>query len=99
VRSRTLVLAAIGGLGWGAVATVLVLAMFRGLVPAVSELPLPAAIVAFFAVLPFQSANAVEVLLGRSSPGLFEIVGLTVGCGVVLGLIGGVAIDAAREPR
>jgi len=78
-------------------ATVLFLAMFRGLAPAVSELPMPLSVLAYAVILPFQGALAIEALLGHSSPGLAEIVGLTLACGILLGVAALMTIVAVRE--
>jgi heme A synthase len=84
------------GLLWGAVATLAFLAMFRGELPTPRESPLPVAILLYAAVLPFQGAIGLEVLTGRSSPGLAEIISLTVLCGVTLGALLGLAVSAVR---
>ena len=97
MRRRGILLASIAGLVWGALATVLFLAMFRGLAPAVSELPMPLSVLAYAVILPFQGALAIEALLGHSSPGLAEIVGLTLACGILLGVAALMTIVAVRE--
>src|SRR5439155_63364 len=97
VRRRGILLASIAGLVWGVLATVLFLAMFRGLAPAVSELPMPLSVLAYAVILPFQGALAIEALLGHSSPGLAEIVGLTLACGILLGVAALMTVVAVRE--
>ena len=71
--------------------------MFRGLIPVTSELPFPLAMLAFVATLPFQGAVAIEGLAARPSPGLIEIVGLTLGCGVALSVLLFVTFVAIRD--
>ena len=73
------------GLAWGCVAVVLFLAMFRGLIPAPADLPLPLGIATFTLVAPFQVSILVEALFARGSYGLGELVFGTVACGVVMG--------------
>lgn len=80
---------AIGGLYgtlWGACAAAVFVAMRGHLLLAPSEVALPFAIGLVFGYLPFLVAVGLEALLGRPSPPLAEIVGVTIACGTALGL-------------
>ena len=95
--ARVLVASAVGGLVWGAVATALFLAMFRGLIPAYGELFLPIAVLGVVATLPFQAAIWALTLLGRSSPQLAEVVVMTLAMGAALGMLVGVTVNVIRS--
>jgi hypothetical protein len=56
------------------------------LLPAPFEVALPFAIGLVFGYFPFVIAMGLEALLGRPSPSLAEIVGVTIACGTALGL-------------
>jgi hypothetical protein len=78
------------------------------LLPAPSEVGLPVALGLVVAYLPFVVAAGLESLLGRPSPSLAEIVGVTIASGVALGTAmsslialvrGGFRVDRARGWR
>jgi protein-S-isoprenylcysteine O-methyltransferase Ste14 len=75
------------GIGWGAVAGVVFLAMFRGSIAAPGEAALPLAMVIVGLYLPFVIAAGIETAAGRPSPSLGEIVGVTLASGAGLGLL------------
>ena len=81
------------GILWGACAAAVFVAMRAHLLPAPSEVAAPFAIGLVVAYLPFLVAVGLEALLGRPSPSLAEIVGVTIACGTALGL----AVSRARR--
>jgi hypothetical protein len=83
---RRLAIGALCGTVWGAGAAAVFVAMRAHLLPAPFEVATPFAIGLVVAYLPFLVAVGLEALLGRPSPSLAEIVGVTVACGTVLGL-------------
>jgi hypothetical protein len=98
VSRRVLAVSLSAGLVWGCAAVVLILAMFRGLVPAPVELIFPLNIAMFIGVLPFQVSVLVEGLAARSTYGIGELVFGTVGAGVALGAAIGWSAKAIRRP-
>jgi hypothetical protein len=90
---------AAAGYVWGIAATVHFWAMFRGAVPAIPELALPLAVGAVALSLPFQAAMALEAALRRSSPGLDEVIAVTITCGVALGIAGALLVSRVRRTR
>ena len=88
---------AAGGLLWGVIATAVFLSMFRGLLPAPAEAPLPIAIGLVLLDLPFQIAVGVETAVGRGSSALTEIVAVTLASGTALGLFVTGLIALARR--
>jgi hypothetical protein len=85
--SKRLGVGAAGGLLWGVIATAVFLSMFRGFLPAPGQVPLPVAIVLDLLYLPFLLAAGIETAIGHSSPGLAEIVAVTLASGIALGLL------------
>jgi hypothetical protein len=84
-----LVGAACGG-AWGVIATLVHLAMFRGLLPAPTESSLLIALLLYVVRAPFVAAIGIFVALGRRSSTLEE---LLVGA-LILGSTAGVAVGA-----
>jgi len=83
---KRLAIGAFCGTVWGACAAAVFVAMRAHLLPAPSEVAAPFAIGLVVAYLPFLVAVGLEALLGRPSPTLAEIVGVTIACGAALGL-------------
>jgi len=83
---KRLAIGAFCGTVWGACAAAVFVAMRAHLLPAPSEVAAPFAIGLVVAYLPFLVAVGLEALLGRPSPTLAEIVGVTIACGTALGL-------------
>lgn len=71
--------------------------MFGNLLPAPHEVALPFAVALVFAYLPFIVAVGLEVLLGRSSHSFAEIIGVTLACGMAMGLAASWMLALARR--
>jgi hypothetical protein len=94
---KRLAVGAAGGLLWGVVAATVFIGMFRGLLPAPGQVPLPFAIALVLLYLPFLVASGIETAVGRSSSGLTEIVAVTLASGTALGLFVTGLIALARR--
>jgi hypothetical protein len=95
--SKRLAVGAAGGLFWGVIAAAVFIGMFRGLLPAPGEVPLPVAIALVLLYLPFLVASGIETAVGRASSGLTEIVAITLASGTALGLFVTGLIALARR--
>ena len=84
--SKRWIIGGLYGTVWGACAAAVFVAMRGHMLSAPSEVALPLAIGLVFAYFPFVIGMGLEVLLGRPSPSLAEIVGVTIVCGTALGL-------------
>lgn len=85
------------GILWGVTAGVVFAAMRGHLLPAPHEVALPLAVALVFAYLPFIVAVGLEVLLGRSSHTFAEVIGVTIACGLAMGLVASWLIALARR--
>ena len=88
MKAKPLAVGAAFGIGWGVFAGCVFVAMRAHLLPAPLEVSLPFAIGLISAYLPVVIALGVETLLGRSSPSLAEVMGMTVACGMTMGMAG-----------
>lgn len=95
--AKRLAVGAACGIVWAVIAAAVFAAMFRGLLPAPGDVALPFAIGLVFLYLPFLVAAGLESLLGRNSASFAEIVGVTLACGMALGLAASSLIALARR--
>jgi len=95
--SKPLAVGAAGGLFWGVIAAAVFIGMFRGLLPAPGQVPLPVAIVLVLLYLPFLVAAGIETAVGRGSSALTEIVAVTLASGTALGSFATALIALARR--
>jgi hypothetical protein len=83
----------------GVIAVGVFAAMRVHLLPAFFDVSLPFATGLISAYLPVVLALGVETLLDRSSPSFAEVIGVTVACGMTLGMAGSSLIVLARRHR
>jgi hypothetical protein len=99
VNAKSLAVGPAFGIGWGLIAVGVFAAMRAHLVPAPLEVSPPSAIGSIFAYLPVILALGVETLLSRSSPSFAEVIGVTVACGMTVGMAGSLIVLAPRHRR
>ena len=97
--SRRIVIAALLGIAWGGVATLVHLAMFRGDLPAPADSALPIAVLLYLVRAPFIAAIYLSTFaLGRSSPTLVELVIESLIFGAIAGVMAAALLLRARHP-
>ena len=74
-------------------------AMRAHVLPAPSEVALPLAVALVVAYLPFNVAIGVGALLNVRAPSFVDLIGVTIACGAVMGMVVSWLVAQARRRR